>query len=208
MGSDIALARLEHGWNRKDASRRAGVAPDTQRRVEEGDPGASVLTLCAIGAAVGIDVVIKAYRGRQPSLRDSGQLAIAEQLSALAHPSWKAALELPAGDHGEACDIGLFGPHEIIDVEIDRLAFDFQAQHRRNVGKRDFLAARHQRPVRLVMVIEDTERNRAAVAPHLGLIRTVLPASTRQVLAALRSGEPLGQDGLAWIRRRSRPGGR
>lgn len=125
---------------------------------------------------------MKGYRGRRPSLRDSGQLEIAEQLCALAHPSLKASLELPAGDHGQACDIGFFGPQEIVDTEIDRLISDFQGQYRRNSAKRDYLAARHQRPVRLVMVVEDTERNRAALAPHLDFIRSVLPAPTRDVL--------------------------
>jgi hypothetical protein len=205
VGSDIAMARAEHAWTRKEASRRAGVSPDTQRRVEAGDPGVSVLTVCAVGAAVGIDVVVKGYRGRRPSLRDSGQLEMAEQLCALAHPSWKAELELPAGAHGEACDIGFLGPQEIVDTEVDRLMLDFQGQYRRNVAKRDYLAARHQRPVRLVMVVEDTERNRAALAPHLDFIRSVLPASTREVLKALRTGEPLGRDGLVWFRRRAPP---
>ena len=205
IGREVALARAEHGITRVQASRRAGVSPDTQQRVEAGDPGVSIRTLCAVGTAVGIDVVINGYRGRGPSLRDTGQLEIAEALLAIAHPAWKAALEVPAGAHGEAIDIGMFGPHEILATEIDRLIGDWQGQHRRNGLKRDYLAARHQRPVRLVMVIEDTERNRAAVAPHLDLIRTVLPAQSREVLTALRSGEPLGRDGLLWFRRREPP---
>lgn len=205
VGSEIAVARAEHGWTRKEASRRAGVSPDTQRRVEQGDPGVSIHTVCAAGTAVGIEVVVKGYRGRRPSLRDSGQMEIAQGLCALAHPSLKAMLEVPAGDHGEACDVGFFGSQEIIDAEIDRLISDFQDQQRRNAAKRDWLAARHQRPVRLVMIVEDTERNRRALEPHLELIRSVLPATTREVLDALRTGEPLGRDGLAWFRRRKPP---
>jgi hypothetical protein len=53
-----------------------------------------------------------------------------------------------------------------------------------------------------VMVIEDTARNRAAVAPHLELVRTRLPATPSEVLASLRSGGPLGRDGLLWFRPR------
>ncbi|MGH2444925.1 MAG: hypothetical protein ACRDGD_02625, partial [Candidatus Limnocylindria bacterium] len=188
-----------------DASRRAGVSPETMRRVEAGDPGIQVDTLCAVGESVGIDIVIRTYRGRPPSLRDSGQLEFAEILQALAHPSWNPDLETRAGDHGEAADIGFFGPMEIIDAEIDRQLRDFQDQLRRNLRKRDWLAARHQRPVRLVMVVEDTKRNRAAIEPHGAFIKTVLPAGSREVLNALRAGTPLGRDGLLWIRRRHPP---
>ena len=65
---------------------------------------------------------------------------------------------MSAGDHGEAIDVGLFGAREILAIEIDRLILDWQKQHRRNTLKRDYLAARHRRPVRLVMAIEDTAR--------------------------------------------------
>ena len=46
------------------------------------------------------------------------------------------------------------------------MILDFQAMHRRNARKRAYLAARHHRPVRLVIILEDTQRNRTAVALH------------------------------------------
>jgi transcriptional regulator with XRE-family HTH domain len=204
-GQEIAAARAEHGMSRAHVGRRAGVSPDTERRVEEGDPGVQIATLCAVAEAVGIDIVIRSYRGRQPTLRDSGQMLVAEQLLAIAHDSWERRLELTAGDHGEAADIGLFGATEIIDLEIDRLLHDFQDRYRRNAQKRDWIAAHHERPVRLVMVVEDSPRNREAVAPHAALIRSVLPAGSREILGSLRHGRPLGRDGLLWVRRRQPP---
>lgn len=205
MAAEVRAARAEHALTLEQVGRRAGVSPDTVRRVEAGEPGVRIDTLCAVGTAVSLDVVVRAYRSRPPSLRDSGQLKVAEVMCSIAHASWDRVLELRAGDHGEAADIGFFGPREIIDAEIDRLILDYQDQHRRNVQKRDYLAARHQRPVRLVMVIEDTVRNRTAIAPHLSLIRSALPAGSRDVLRALRTGEPLGRDGLLWIRRHRPP---
>lgn len=205
VGAEIRVARGDHAMTLTKASRRAGVSPDTQRRVENGDPGISITTLCAVGDAVGLDVVVRIYQGRGPSLRDSGQLEVAEIVCSLAHPSLNAQLEVRAGDHGEACDVGFFGPIEIIATEVDRMMTDFQAQYRRNINKRNYLAARHQRPVRLVMVVEDIARNRAALVPHSDFIRTALPAGSREILKALRAGEPLGRDGLLWIRRRKPP---
>lgn len=205
IGTEVLIARATEGMSRLQASRSAGVSPDTQRRVEQGDPGMQLDTLCAVGAAVGIDVVIRGYPGRPLTLRDSGQLALAQSLCAIAHPSWHPELEVPAGLHGEAADLGFFGPHEIIHCEVDRLILDLQAQHRRNARKREYLDQRHQRPVRLVMVVEDTVRNRRVLASHLEFLRMALPAGSREILNSLRTGQPLGGDGLLWLRPRQLP---
>lgn len=199
FGIDVAMARARLKASLRTIAGRAGMSADAVRRVEIGDPAVQFDTLCAVGEAVGLDVVLKGYPAAT-ALRDAGQLAIARILSGVAHPSWKPQLEVPAGEHREAVDIGFFGPSEILATEIDRLVPDFQDTHRRNARKREFLAGVHQRPVRLVMVVQDTARNRRALEPHLDVIRSVLPAGTRDVLASLRSGEPLGRDGLLWIR--------
>jgi transcriptional regulator with XRE-family HTH domain len=204
-GGEILAARLSLGLTRTDAGRLAGVSPETTRRVEDGDPSVQLDTLCAVGEAVGIDIVVRAYPGRAPSLRDSGQLVVVDWLRGIAHASWTPRIEMAAGDHGEAVDIGLLGPTEIHAIEVDRLLLDFQDRYRRNDQKRSWLAARHRRPVRLVMVVEDTDRNRRAVAPHAAIISSVLPAGSREVLRSLRTGEPLGCDGLLWVRRRALP---
>ena len=206
--AEFRAARAQHGLTRPQVSRRAGVSTDTVRRIEGGDPHAQLDTLCAVGVAVGLDLVLRVYPSRPPSLRDSGQLEIAQLIRSMAHPSWESLLEMAAGENGEAIDIGLLGAREILDAEIERLILDFQAQYRRNARKRDFLAAQHQRPVRLVMVVEDTIRNRSAVGPHLALIRSALPAGTREIRRALVTGQPLGRDGLMWIRRSRGPRGR
>jgi hypothetical protein len=187
-------------------ARRAGVACSTVQRIVAGDPGVQLDTLSAVAGAAGLDLVMKAYPGRRPSLRDTGQMTIAQALVAVAAPTWQPQLEVSAGDHGRAADLVLFGPQEIVDLEIERQAVDYQAQHRNDAAKREVLAARHARPVRLVMVVEQTSRNRLALAPHMPLIRTQLPADSRAVLRAIRTGSPLGADGLLWFRRARPPG--
>ncbi len=202
IGNEIRLARATSGLSRRAAAHRAGVSRDTEGRVETGNPRVGLDALCSVGTAVGLDIVIRAYPSRPLSLRDSGQLTLARLLCDQAHGGWDAALEVPAGDHGEATDVGFFGAQEILASEIERLILDFQAQYRRGALKRDELARRHSRPVRLVLVVEDTRRNRAAVAEHEALIRRSLPAGSREVLKALRTGHALGRDGLLWLRRR------
>lgn len=187
---------------REAVGRRAGVAPSSVERIEYGERGVQIDTLCAVGEVVGLDIVLRAYPGRPPSLRDSGQLELAEQLRACAHPALRCQLEARAGDHGEAADQLFLGPDELVHVEIERMAADFQAQYRAADRKREWLAARHARPVRLVVAVEDTARNRRVVREHAALIRTALPASSREIRRALRTGTPLGRDGLLWLRRK------
>ena len=173
----------------------------TGARVELGDPGVTITTLCAVAEAVGLDIVLRAYPGRGPTLRDTGQLALAERICAQAHAGWQPNVELAVGPNGEAIDVVLFAAREIWAVEIERMAIDFQAQYRRADRERAILAALHQRPVRLVIILEDSRRNRAALEAHLAFIHASLPAGSREVLAALRTGRLLGRDGLAWVRR-------
>jgi DNA-binding XRE family transcriptional regulator len=208
IGEEIRLARVTLAWTHQDVAVRAGVAWDTEVRVENGDPSARFDTVCAVAEAVGLELVMRAYPGRQPSLRDTGQLEHAELLRSQANPSWQAQTEVTAGPNGEAIDLVLFGPHEILDIEIERMATDFQAQYRRANRKRETIADQHRRPVRLVLAIEDTRRNRAALEPHQAFMASVLPAGSRRVLTALRTGHALARDGLLWVRRRptQRPG--
>lgn len=185
----------------RQVAARAGVAWETVARSELGDPKLSLDLLAAITEAVGLDLVLSVYPGRPPSLRDTGQLALARMLIGIAHPSLTPELEVNIGPHGESIDLVFFGPSEIIAFEIERLYTDHQGQYRRANGKREALAARHQRPVRLVLAIQDTRRNRAAVDRHEPVIRTSLPAGSREILRAIREGTPLGRDGLLWLRK-------
>lgn len=204
IGQEIRIARSRLAFTRQQVADKSGTSRGTVERTELGFPGVQLDTLCAVASTVGLDIVVRAFPSSEPSLRDTGQLELAEQLRAEASPKLKVTLEDVAGSTGEAADEVFYGPDEIVHAEIERLMVDFQAQYRAASHKRDYLAQHHARPVRLVLVVEDTDRNRRALAPHLGLIRTNLPADSREVLRALRSGMPLGRDGLVWIRRRRR----
>jgi transcriptional regulator with XRE-family HTH domain len=201
IGRAIRTARGTTGFSVAAACTRAGVAASTWRRIEGGAAGATIATLCAMTDAVGLDFVAQVFPGRGPRLRDTGQMELAHAIAVMASAAWKVNLEVLAGDHGEAIDMVLKRPDEIVAIEIERLMLDAQAQIRRHTIKRDWLAAHAERDVRLVVVVEDTPRNRATIGPHMTLLRTVLPAGSREVYRALRLGQPLGRDGLTWIRR-------
>lgn len=209
LGRALRLQRTAEGLNRTDAARRAGIARSTWERIESGEPSVTLGNMVAATDAVGLDLVIQTYPGRPTSLRDSGQLTIAQELASIAHDTWRATLEQRAGEHGEAIDLVLRRRDEVLAIEIERWAVDWQAQYRRASLKRDWLAARTDRPVRLVLVLADTRRNRAALSPFAGLIGQTLPAGSAAVTRAIRDGSTLGSDGLRWHRswRRADPAG-
>jgi hypothetical protein len=202
FGREVMLARVNHALSVRAAAELAGVAPGTQRSVEAGDPAVRIDTVCRVGSAMGLRIWGRAFPATAPTLRDTGQLWLADWLRRQAHPSLSVAIEL-ALDNLRSADAVFFGATEITHVEIERLIADFQAQYRVAVAKRDDLAKLHQRPIRLVLAIEDTRRNREALRPHAALIATMPPAGSREILRTLRTGEPLGRDGILWIRRRA-----
>ena len=190
----------------EEVARIARVAPSTVVRVVRGDPGVHLDTLCAVATAVGLNLSVKAFPKAQPSLRDSGQLGIAEYLVSTAHSSLRPALEVPVGDpYGRAADLVLFSANEVLHIEIERRIVDFQATFRVAMLKRDALQARHTRPVRFVLAIEDSQKNRQLLAANMTVIRTALPATSTRILRCLRTGGSLGADGLLWVRPWRRP---
>lgn len=97
-----------------------------------------------------------------------------------------------------AADLLLEAPAEVVQVEIERALLDIQAQLRAAQLKRAALAERLARPVRLVIALPDTRRNRAVVREH-SVLGAALPTPSKRVLASLRSGSPIGADGLLWV---------
>jgi len=199
IASEILLARTNLGLSARAAARLAGVSPTTYALVERGAASVRLGNVCRVAAALGLKVWAKSFPVREPRLRDTGQLRLADTIRRIANDSYRFRVEFSLGN-GRSIDAVLFGADEIVAIEIYRLLADFQAQYRAAVGKRDELAQRHQRPVRLVIVVEDTRRNRLRAAEHVTVISAALPARSREVLRALRRGSLLHRDGILWLR--------
>jgi hypothetical protein len=54
--------------------------------------------------------------------------------------------------------------------------------------------------VRLVIAIPATARNRAVLSTLAPILSTALPKSSAQVWRAIRTGQPLGADGVLLVR--------
>jgi len=160
--------------------------------------------MARLASGIGHRLSVRLFPADGIRLRDSGQLAVAEQIRAAAHPSWQVRLEVPVGfpPDRRAADMVLGGPDEAILVEIERGLRDFQAQLRAAQLKRVALTERLGRSVRLVIAVPDTVAARRAIAPHAEIVRSALPVSSRAAWASIRSGAALSGDALLWVRGR------
>lgn len=200
---ELVAARAVAGLTQREVARRAGVSQSLVSLLETGLIMPSLDRMQRLAAATGHDLSIRLFPGGGVRLRDSGQLAVADQIRAAAHPSWRIRLEMPVGAPPDrrAADMLLETAAELVIVEVERLMLDFQAQFRAAQLKRAALVEGSGRSVRLVVALPDTRRNRAVVEMHRPMLETALPTPSRRIWASVRSGVPVGGDGLLWVRR-------
>jgi transcriptional regulator with XRE-family HTH domain len=201
FGRELRVARVASGLSQASLAALAEASQTEVSKAELGRTDVSLTARCRLAAACGHELGWRLYPVATVRLRDSGQLALAQVITAAAHPSWSARLEVPvaAGD-ARAADLVLTNAREIIHIEIERALVDFQAQLRSAQLKRDALAARAQGPVRLVIAVPDTKATRVRLSPFQQLIAQTLAAPSRQIWRAIRTGEPLNGDGILFVR--------
>lgn len=185
-------------------SKMARLAGMSQQQASQAELGAGDISLgarCRLAAACGHELGWRLYPVATVRLRDSGQLSLAQAITGAAHPDWRPRLEVPVapGDR-RAADLLLSGPDEVLHIEIERALVDFQAQLRAAQLKRQALGEHEDRPIRLILAVPDTRTARARLAPFVELIARALPASSASAWRAIRSGEPLGRDGILFVR--------
>ena len=204
-GQELRIARMTAGLTQSRLARLAGLSQPQVSRAERGAGGLSLDQRCRLAAAVGHELAWRLYPVSSVRLRDSGQLDLARAIVAAAHPSWHAELEVPiAPGDLRAADMVLEGRVELLHIEIERVLVDVQEQLRAGKLKRQALAERHQRPVRFVLAIADTQTNRSRIASIPELTQRALPVSSRRCWSAIRTGEPIGDDGILIVNARER----
>lgn len=206
VGRELRLARVTAGHSQREVARRSGISQSMVSSVELAKAQASIEVLARIAAVCDHELSIRLFPAAGSGLRDSRQLGLAQQIVAEAHPAWHSATEVPVADGDpRAADLVFDHPAEVAEVEVESGLVDFQAQFRRSQLKREALAARQERPVRLVIAVPDTSAIRQRVGEHAEFVRRMLPISSRAIWQALRHGTPIGGDGLLFVRREPRP---
>ena len=201
FGTELRIARVTAGLSQVQTARLAGVGQTVVSRAECGDPRVSLDVRCRLAAAAGHELGWRLYPVATVRLRDSGQLALAQAIVTAAAKAWAADLEVPIGPGDlRAADIVLRRSDQLIHIEVERVLVDLQAQLRAGQLKRQELAQRHELQVRFVLAVADTRGNRDRVAAVKDLLAHVLPMSSREIWAAIRTGASLRGDGILFVR--------
>ncbi len=184
--------RLQAGLSQRAAARAIGISKATYGRIERGQVREVGLVRAAlISAILGADLSVKTFPGGSP-IRDAAHAALLVRFERRVPPIWRAHHESPIPIPGDqrAWDLRLEGPVSI-GVEAETRPADLQALERAVRLKQ-----RDSRVGRVILLISDTERNRALVRVVLPILRPNFPLGTRDVLHALRDGRDPGADGL------------
>lgn len=202
LGTDVRQARLALGRSIRAVAGTAGLSPSQAGRLERAElPGASLDQLARLGAAVGLDVRLRAYPGPDP-VRDAGQISLLERLKTklpedvrfptevplardLDQRAWDAVIKGLVGDDGGLSDL---------PVEAETRITDVQGQFRRIT-----LKLRDAGFPFVLVLVSDTTRNRRAIGYADALLAEQFPVSPRDALAALRAGRHPGGSSIIFL---------
>jgi len=201
FGLEIRTARVSSGISQQELAHRSGVSQGFISMVERGrrTPGLEVANRLA--AACGLQLWLRLFPGDGVTLRDSGQLAMATAIVNAAHADYRCRSEVPIGIPGDrrAHDLVMELPTETLALELERGFADLQAQIRAAQLKRDALAARTDRPVRLVIAAPDTRAIRRMLRDHAALLVNTFGVPSRAIWRSIRTGRPIGADGILLV---------
>ena len=163
-------------------------------RIEAGTRPTTIHEYAVLGAAVGLDVRLRAYPAGDP-IRDAGQQRLLERFRVRLHPSLRWSTEVRLSMEGDlrAWDGMIRGDAWRLPVDAETVLDDIQALERRLS-----LKLRDDRADHVILLVADTPRNRRALAAAPAAFRD-LPLRTREVLHALGRGADPGTSGIVLL---------
>ena len=106
FGRELRIARMNAGLSQLRLATLAGVSQAEASKAERGRLDVSLEARCRLAAACGHELGWRLYPVTTVRLRDSGQMALAQAITAAAHPNWQAKLEVPiASGDSRAADL-------------------------------------------------------------------------------------------------------
>jgi transcriptional regulator with XRE-family HTH domain len=177
---EIARERRGAGLSQDAVGAVCGISGSTEGRIESGiTRSVDLRTLACLGAAVGLDLRLRAYPAGDP-IRDLGQQRLLERFRNRLHPNlgWRTEVPLPIEGDRRAWDAFIRGEAWIAAVEAETVLDDIQA-----VERRIALKQRDGGIDCVIVLVADTRRNRRV----LGTTPNAFPAFSRDARATLRA---------------------
>jgi transcriptional regulator with XRE-family HTH domain len=132
IGEEFREARIQAALTQRELGATVGISASEISRIERGQsPHVAYETLVAIGAALGLDLPLRAYPNGD-AVRDAAQLALLARFRAMLPAGLRHRTEVPLGipGDGRAWDDVVDGPGWSLPVEAETRLRDVQALHR------------------------------------------------------------------------------
>jgi hypothetical protein len=154
----------------------------------------TVRDYAVLGAAVGLDIRLRAYPAGDP-IRDVASQRLLSRFHAVLHPSLGWRTEVPLAITGDlrAWDAVIKGAGWRCHLEAETVLDDLQALERRLERKRRDGGADH-----VILLVADTKRNRRALAAAPAAFGG-FSRDARAILGALRRGDDPGCDAIILV---------
>jgi transcriptional regulator with XRE-family HTH domain len=195
---DLRASRIALGLSQADVARAAGISRQLLGRLERDELGrTSWQHLAAIAGVLGLRLRIGSYPDGE-HVRDHVQLRLLDALRTRLHPSlsWRTEVPLPIAEDRRAWDAMAIGADGWTAIEgISRIGAVDATVRRAKLKQRD-----DPRVASLVLVVNDTTRNRDALRAALSSVRADFPLGTRDVIAALGAGHAPSGNGIVLLR--------
>ena len=189
IGDEIRTARLAAGTSQSAVGLASHLSQPVISRIERGGfSSVSLDKLFVVADAVGLDLSIKAYPGRNPT-RDAAHARKLSAFLACVAPPLRYATEvaLPAREGAteqRAWDAMLFARDGETGVELEMRLYDVQAQARRIL-----LKWRDSGADRLLLLVNDSHSNRRVLRSFPEYFAALPRLRTASVLRSLANGE-------------------
>jgi len=189
--SDLMQARQGSGLSREAIGQACGLSRTIVERIEDGTRPTTIDEHAAIGAAVGLDVRLRADPTGDP-IRDAGQQRLLKRLRGRRHPilHWATEVPLPIEGDMRAWDAVIRGERWCSGVEAETVLDDIQAVERRLALKQRDGEMDH-----VILLVAVTPRNRRALAAAPTAFAT-FSRGARATLRALSDGRDPGSSGI------------
>jgi len=182
IGEELREARVQAGLTIRELASNTGISPAQISRIERGAlRHVAYETVVALGAALGLDIPLRAYPSGEP-VRDGAQLALLARFRTRLPSDLRHRTEVPLGLLGDrrAWDDVVVGPGWSLPVEAESRLHDVQALHRRFA-----LKCRDAGVDRAILLVANTRHNRHVLRLASAEFGAAFPIPGKVALAAL-----------------------
>ena len=213
IGKALRGLREDASLTKSAVAAAAGIDRTFLGRVERGERASSLGVLTAVATVLGADLSLRVFSTAGPRIHDRFQAPMGEALARVVHARWTVDPEVPVTHPARGViDVVLTDriARTVVATELQSEIRRLEAQVRWHREKELSLASADLWPLvaaagppatSRLLVVRSTRATREIADRFEETLEAAYPARTRDVIAALRSGDaPWPAPGIVWMR--------